>query len=97
MNLKTNSRGKEVIEQYNCNFKNISSSEGELSCDTSENPINTTVKDLHLSTGNSSDNTLITIQMKNWDTNKTSLIASSQNQYINSKSSGGLSGGAIAG
>ena len=97
MNFKTNSSGKEVINKYDCTFETISSIEGELSCDTTDNPINTTVKDLHLSTGSSSDGTLVTIQMRNWATNKTSVITSSQNHPINSKSSGGLSGGAIAG
>ena len=35
--------------------------------------------------------------MRNWKTNKTSLIASNLNQDINSKSSDGSSGSAIAG
>ena len=50
------------------------------------------MKNLHLSNGQSDDGTFFTIEMLNWQTNKTQIIA--ENQI--SKSSGGLSGGAIA-
>ena len=45
MDFKTNSNGIEVIKKYECTFENISSIGGELPCDTSDNLINTTVKE----------------------------------------------------
>ena len=66
----------------------------QLQCDTTSNPINTTIENLHLSNGISDDGTFFTIEMLNWKTNKTQIIA--ENLIVHSKSSGGLSGGAIA-
>ena len=97
MDLKINSIGKSGIEKYKCIYSKISSNMGELFCDTSGNPINTTVEDLHLSTGNSSDSTFILVKMKDGLNNKTSLVASGENKYSYKRSSSGLSGGAIAG
>ena len=96
MDLKTISNGYYITNKYDCIFNRISTNTGGLLCDTSRNPINTNVPNLHLSTGNSSD-TLITVKMKNWSGNNTSLVASSQNKSTYNKSSSGLSGGAIAG
>ena len=96
MDLKTISNGYYITNKYDCIFSRISTNTGGLLCDTSGNPINTNVENLHLSTGNSSD-TLITVKMKNWSGNNTALVASSQNKSTYNKSSSGLSGGAIAG
>ena len=97
MDLKTNSNGNRETYKYDCIYSIITSNTIGLLCDTYENPINTTVEDLHLSTGNSSDGTFISVKMKNWANNNTALVASSQNKNTYSKSSSGLSGGAIAG
>ena len=91
MNLKTRNNNQDVTLTYNCDFIQIINN-AQLQCDTASNPINTTIEDLHLSNGQSDDGTFFTIEMLNWQTNKTQIIA--ENQI--SKSSGGLSGGAIA-
>ena len=96
MDLKTISNGYYITNKYDCIYSRISTNTGGLLCDTSRNPINTNVENLHLSTGSSSD-TLITVKMKNWKGNNTALVASSQNKSTYNKSSSGLSGGAIAG
>ncbi len=91
MNLKTRNNNQDVTLTYNCDFIQIINN-AQLQCDTASNPINTTIEDLHLSNGQSDDGTFFTIEMLNWQTNKTQIIA--ENKI--SKSSGGLSGGAIA-
>ena len=96
MDLKTISNGNYITNKYDCIYSRISTNTGGLLCDTSGNPINTNVENLHLSTGSSSD-TLITVKMKNWSGNNTALVASSPNKSTYNKSSSGLSGGAIAG
>jgi hypothetical protein len=97
MDLKTYSNGQSEIYRYSCIYSVITSSSSGLLCDTSGNPISTTVKDLHLSTGNSRDRTFITVKMKDALNNNTALNASGYNKYSYRKSSSGLSGGAIAG
>ena len=75
-----------------------STSPGELDCDTSSYPLKTTVQNLHLSTGTTSDNTLVTVYMKDYNRNSTDIITTgSSSRYTYNKSSSGLSGGAIAG
>ena len=91
MNLKTRNNNQDVTLTYNCDFIQIINN-AQLQCDTASNPINTTIEDLHLSNGQSDDGTFFTIEMLNWKTNKTQIIA--ENKI--SKSSDGLSGGAIA-
>ena len=97
MDLKTYSNGQSEIYRYSCIYSVITSSSSGLLCDTSGNPISTTVEDLHLSTGNSRDRTFITVKMKDALNNNTALNASGYNKYSYRKSSSGLSGGAIAG
>ena len=97
MNLNTNENGQDVIMPYECTIEGVSSYPTALNCDTSDNPINTNVDKLHLSTGKSSDGTLLTVEMKNWQNNGTYNLAPTGSNYFYSKSSSGLSGGAIAG
>ena len=83
---------------YKCSIEGTTNnSHTELSCDTSNDPLRTAPKNIHLSSGNSSD-TVYQIQMADPDddVNKISSIGGSGNRYY-SKSSSGLSGGAIAG
>ena len=80
--------------EYECTVKQTSP--GELDCDTSSNPLKTTVQNLHLSAGTTSDNTLVTVYMKD-STNTTQITTTGGNRYSYNKSSSGLSGGAIAG
>ena len=93
MNFKTKKNNQDVTLPYNCDFYQ-SNNNAELQCDTASNPINTTIENLHLSNGQSDDGTFFTIEMLNWQTNRTKIIA--ENIIFHSKSSGGLSGGAIA-
>ena len=91
MNFKTKKNNQDVTLPYNCDFYQ-SNNNAELQCDTASNPIDTTIENLHLSNGQSDDGTFFTIEMLNWQTNKTQIIA--ENKI--SKSSDGLSEGAIA-
>ena len=92
---ETSSGDNENVE-YDCTVK--STSPGELDCDTSSYPLKTTVQNLHLSTGTTSDNTLVTVYMKDYNRNSTDIITTgSSSRYTYNKSSSGLSGGAIAG
>jgi hypothetical protein len=92
---ETSSGDNENVE-YDCTVK--PTSPGELDCDTSSYPLKTTVQNLHLSTGTTSDNTLVTVYMKDYNRNSTDIITTgSSSRYTYNKSSSGLSGGAIAG
>ena len=93
MNFKTKKNNQDIILTYDCDFVCLINN-AQLQCDAASNPINTTIEDLHLSNGQSDDGTFFTIEMLNWKTNKTQIIA--ENLIVHSKSSGGLSGGAIA-
>ena len=94
MNL-SNSDG--TTNEYDCIF-NRASSPATLTCDTSGNPLKTTVGNLHLSSGNNEANQTLFIEMQNPSDNSTYVISpSAGNRYTYSKSSSGLSGGAIAG
>ena len=64
-----NSNGVGIPIIYQCNVIQVASKWG-IECDTKNKPINTTIKDLHLSTGSNS-NKLLVIQMKNWENNNT--------------------------
>ena len=94
MNLKTENIG---IHEYNCEFNKLSATKAELECDTEENPINTTVENLHLSNGQSADGTFLTVEMQNWRTNGTQSLVADSTRPSSYKSSGGLSKGGIAG
>ena len=71
----------------------------KIICDTNQNPINTTIKDLHFSSGISPDNNnLLIIKIEDWEYNNKiidSLAPITTRKFF--KDSSGLSGGAIAG
>jgi len=71
MDLLTYKNGTSSYKQYNCTLNGVSSPTYRLTCDTSSNPINTSVANLHLSTGKSDDGTMLTIEMKDWSNNST--------------------------
>ena len=55
MELNNKENGQETISKYDCTLNSVSAPSYELNCDTSSNPINTDVKQLHLSSGKSTD------------------------------------------
>lgn len=81
--------GDYVADEYNCTVL----SDG-LECDTTGNPLYTTVEQLHLSSG-SQDGKILTVEMKNWKENSI-VISTRQGNRFYSRSSSGLTGGAIA-
>ena len=91
---------EDAVKKYQCTINGTTEKENtELSCDTSSYPLRTNVGKVHLSSGSSTDGTLVSIEMNNSDSNSTALLVPSggaNNRYY-SKSSSGLSGGAIAG
>ena len=91
---------EDAVKKYQCTINGTTENENsELSCDTSSDPLRTNVGKVHLSSGSSTDGTLVSIEMNNPDANSTALLVPSggaNNRYY-SKSSSGLSGGAIAG
>ena len=91
---------EDTVQKYQCTIKGITTEKenSELSCDTSSAPLKTNVGKVHLSSGSSTDGTLVSIEMNNPDANSTALVpfGGANNRYY-SKSSSGLSGGAIAG
>ena len=92
MNIKDKD---DETKTYDCTFIKSSS---ELSCDTSKDPLYTTLGKVHTASGTSSDGTFFRVEMEGYDTNGTELgPQTSGNKYTYTKSSSGLSGGAIAG
>ena len=90
---------EDAVKKYQCTINGTTENENsELSCDTSSDPLITNVGKVHLSSGSSTDGTLVSIEMNNPDANSTALVpfGGANNRYY-SKSSSGLSGGAIAG
>ena len=88
---------EDAVKKYQCTINGTTENENsELSCDTSSDPLRTNVGKVHLSSGSSTDGTLVSIEMNNPDANSTALLVPANNRYY-SKSSSGLSGGAIAG
>jgi len=97
------------INNYYCNVTTISKPLYEINCAISDSFINTTVNNLHLSTGitengeETEDGVFLTIDLKNGLNNKTEIVINPlpvmvKQTVINyRKSSDGLSGGAIAG
>ena len=88
----------DVTNEYECYLSGTQSTSTDLTCDTSSNPLKTTVGKLHLSSGIKKGETLF-VEMNKPDENGTYGIAPSAggSRYTYSKSSSGLSGGAIAG
>ena len=91
---------EDTVKKYQCTINGITTEneKSELSCDTASDPLRTNVGKVHLSSGSSTDGTLVSIEMNNPDANSTALVpfGGANNRYY-SKSSSGLSGGAIAG
>ena len=92
---------EDTVKKYQCTIKGITTEneKSELSCDTASDPLRTNVGKVHLSSGSSKDGTLVSIEMNNPDANSTAPLVpfgGANNRYY-SKSSSGLSGGAIAG
>ena len=101
MTFLNNTNGTKKFVEYECMaVTNKSEGENQLLCDTKKNPINTTIEDLHLSSGISIFNNhhLIIIKMKDWE-GKDKKIDSIYGMRFSSfqKNSNTLSGGAIAG
>lgn len=76
MNFKDNSN---VTKTYNCTINGLNLTENRLICNTSDDPITTSIKNLHLSSGISNDNSLLTIEMKD---SKFSSVISTEDVYI---------------
>ena len=69
-----------------------------LNCETSSNPLSTTVQDIHLTSGaNNAGNKILNIKMLNGETNSSAITTPTGSGHVYKKSSSGLSGGAIAG
>ena len=96
MNIKNN---KDEMKSYLCKIQMTKSgSDSSLTCDTSSDPLKTTVGKIHLSSGNSTDKTLVSVEMLNSEENSTTPVEyNGARNVFYSKSSSGLSGGAIAG
>ena len=85
---------EDVATNYPCTTEG-STSQFVLNCNTESKPLTTSPKNLHLTSGNSTDKTYLSVEMSNpTDTNTLSTV---QETVRNKKSSSGLSGGAIAG
>ena len=84
--------------KYECQIYGVSSTNSTLLCDTSGNPIRTTVEKLNLNAGTSTNNkTLFTLKMGENLNGSEPIVSPSSARYSYNKSSSGLSGGAIAG
>ena len=96
MNIKNN---KDEMKSYLCQIQMTKSgSQSSLTCDTSSDPLKTSVGKIHLSSGNSTDKTLVSVEMLNSEGNSTTPVEYNGGRNVfYSKSSSGLSGGAIAG
>ena len=93
MNMNTKVNGNTTTKTYPCK---INTGSGQLVCDTSSSPIDTTPYKLHLSNGQSGS-TFLNIEMQDKDNDKTAIKATSNEVKYTKSSSSGLSGGAIAG
>ena len=93
MNMNTKVNGNTTTKTYPCK---INTGSGQLVCDTSSSPIDTTPYKLHLSNGQSGS-TFLNVEMQDKDDDKTTIKATSNEVKYTKSSSSGLSGGAIAG
>ena len=66
------SNGEKKTITYQCFIKEIEP-KSSIECDTQNNPINSTIQDFHLSSGFTNSKTMLTIEMKNWENNNTSI------------------------
>ena len=95
--LISDENGEKTLQPYECKVTQLSPS--VLDCDISSPKFNSSVYDLHLSSGisvSNSDSFLI-LNMKNWENNTDPIIYTGVNSIRYRTNSGGLSGGAIAG
>ena len=93
-------KGKNEFHEYICKASiELDDVTTELICDTETYPINTTLQDIHLSSGYSMNNNVITIKMKNWRSILMDIDSIAEGKSIRKfhAKSGGLSKGAIAG
>ena len=95
-------KDKSELSEYFCNASvYLDGVTTELTCDTKKHPINTTLRDIHLSLGISMKNNtnVIYLKMKNWRDNimKINSVAAGKSTRKYHPKSGGLSKGAIAG
>ena len=82
---------------YDCELKQESPYH-TLNCETSSNPLSTTVQDIHLTSGaNNAGNKILNIKMQNGEYNTSDITTPTGSGQVYKKSSSGLSGGAIAG
>ena len=92
-------KGKGTQKSYKCKYELFDGNDTcILNCDTSNQPIKTTTRNLHLST--SDDTTLVTLSMKDGGNDapiETPIDSGNNNNISYRKNSSGLSGGAIAG
>ena len=97
--MKFRNKIEDYYDEYDCIVSKNFDTTTELICDTTKNPMSTTLQDIHLSSGYSENNkTLLIIKMKNWqyDRKIDSIISASTRTNYRTSSSG-LSGGAITG
>ena len=102
MVFTNNTKDEKKLCKYNCTASiKLDGVTTVLTCDTEKYSINTTLKDIHLSTGISmkNNNNLITLKMKNWNNSDTKIdsITSGKSTRKYHPDSGGLSAGAIVG
>ena len=82
---------------YDCELKQESPYH-TLNCETSSNPLSTTVQGIHLTSGaNNAGNKVLNIKMRDGETDTSEINTPTGSGHVYKKSSSGLSGGAIAG
>ena len=102
LNIKAEENGKNVAKQYDCIISGTKATTTELRCDTSKDPLKTTLGDMDMSFG-TVGNDGFQIDMKEFikgnstDFEIETPSGSGNSRYTYVKSSSGLSGGAIAG
>lgn len=90
-------KGEKSPTTYQCNVIQVSPN-CFLQCETENQPLNSTIQDLHLSNGVSDSNKLLTIKMKDWENNNLAIETPSNNKIpiiYESRESKDLSKGAI--
>ena len=75
MNLNTKENGNYNIKKYNCTQNIEETSKFKVICDTTNQPINTNIENLHLSTGITKELfDLYLFEIQNWSGNSTDII-----------------------
>ena len=102
LNIKAEENGESVTKQYDCIISGTKATPSELRCDTSKDPLKTTIGDMDMNLGTKGNDEL-QIDMKellkenSTDYEIITPSGSGNSRYTYVKSSSGLSGGAIAG